>query len=57
LWLQDLEAKCTVKAIEFIRSKAVEALSLIHDGLSKATGLLIDCKELGEYVRNITGLE
>jgi hypothetical protein len=54
LWLQDLEAKCMVKAIHFIRSKVVEADSLIHDGLNKATKSLIDCKELGEYARNAT---
>ena len=45
-----------VKAIEYIRSKDLEPESLIHDGLKISMTSLIDCKELGEYVRLSTGL-
>lgn len=33
LWLQDLEARCMVSAVEFLLGSGVEVASLIHDGV------------------------
>eukprot|EP00873_Tetraselmis_striata_P039780 jgi/Tetstr1/460044/TSEL_005364.t1 len=59
LWLQDLEARCMLAAIDHLRANGVQVASLIHDGalISAADEHKVDLEALGTYVRDATGLE
>jgi len=48
-----------IKAMEFVMGKGVESSSLIHGSMlvPASAASLVDCKALGEYVRNATGLQ